>query len=278
MRWCAIRRFWKCVGKVLLILLAVILVLGVGIGIWQRDNLKALYLARTQTPEQISSASETAREEQRNALAERGVDIPLPSLEDLERMMEEGTRDNPKGNEGAGETDPEVSTAPQPTEPPQQDPAPTTSPTQPSQAAQPEQAQAPEQTEPTAQPEPTAEPEQPEVPTEQSLIAAATTELYQYEAQVMGRLGALKAQAIEQYRALPKEEQTAAARMNLAIGALSAAKAMEGEVDGQVQSVLNRLRAELREIGADDSIVYDLWNYYCSEKESIKAYYMSKYL
>ena len=109
------------------------------------------------------------------------------------------------------------------------------------------------------------------------IIARCVQELYDCETALMAKLGGMKQAAIEEWKALPAEEQTEEKKMALGMRGLDGCYVLEVEIDAQVQAILDRYRAELKAIGADTAPMNTLWEYYCEEKASTKAYYLNKY-
>lgn len=114
--------------------------------------------------------------------------------------------------------------------------------------------------------------------TAEDLIANCVAELYACKVDLMDRLRAMKQEAVDQWLALPEEEQTETMLKEIGLAGLLACYSLEDETDMQVQEILQRYRAALTEIGGDTAILDELWDYYEDEKAAEKAYYMDKYL
>ena len=132
-------------------------------------------------------------------------------------------------------------------------------------------------TEPTEPIEPTQNEQAPKK-TAQDLINECTAELYACKVDTMAMLGELKQQALEEWKAMPASERTKQAKIKLGLAKLNVCYEREVAVDSQVQAILDKYRPLLEEIGADTSVLGTLWEYYCEEKASEKAYYMNMYL
>ncbi len=66
----------------------VLLLLAVGVFVWwQRDNLKALYLAKTRDAETILQEAETQRKERQKELEEYGVILKTPTQEEMDALI-----------------------------------------------------------------------------------------------------------------------------------------------------------------------------------------------
>lgn len=114
--------------------------------------------------------------------------------------------------------------------------------------------------------------------TKETLVNQCVSELSACKVDVMANLGKLKSETLEKWKALPEAERTAPKKMQLGMEALRQCYAYEVEVDDAVQTCLDRYRAELKAIGEDTAVMDTLWNQYCKEKETEKAYYLDRYL
>ncbi|MCR5825198.1 MAG: hypothetical protein K6G54_01400, partial [Oscillospiraceae bacterium] len=214
------------------------------------DNVKTFYRAKVNSSEAIVRRAEASKEQQRSVLAENGVSVVPPSLEQLERVIEgETDSDTLKDELGVG-----VATE----QPPASD---ETAP-----------VPAPE----TNAPAPLTEEER-EEQTRRS-VDSAVKALYAYEVELMADLGALKQEAMDEYHALPEEEQTNDNKIRIGYSYLKRCYAMEVEADKRVKAILNGLRSELTALGADTKLADTLWQSYCEEKATAKEYYLNKYL
>ena len=114
--------------------------------------------------------------------------------------------------------------------------------------------------------------------TEEELINRCVAELYACKVDLMAELGGMKQAAVDQWLALPPEQQTETAMRELGLAGLEDCYNLEVVIDAQVQDILDRYRPLLVDAGGDTSILEKLWNYYEAEKTDEKAYYMDKYL
>lgn len=119
---------------------------------------------------------------------------------------------------------------------------------------------------------------QPEQKTAEELKNECVAELYSLKVDVMGRLGTMKQEVLAQWKALSPHQRTREKKLELGYAALDECYDYEVEVDGQVKTILDKYRPQLKAIGADTSVMDTLWKYYCEEKASEKAYYLNKYL
>lgn len=208
----------------------------------QWENIKTIYNAKTDSTEQIVRRAEESKERQRAVLEENQVWVVPPSLDQLDKLLDgKTTADELKTELGLDVPPEDVTVSPSETPPEQL-------------AEEVLKAKA------------------------QQLIDGSTKELYAYEVDLMGQLGALKQEAIDEYRKLPEEAQTQDSKMRIGYKFLDRCKALEAESDGKVKEILNRLRVDLKALGADTGIADTLWEHYCEEKTTTKEYYLSKYL
>lgn len=114
--------------------------------------------------------------------------------------------------------------------------------------------------------------------TEEELINSCVAELYACKVDIMTELAAMKKEALAQWNGLTDEERTDAKLREIGLAGLEDCYDLEVVVDAQVQEILARYRTRLTELGADTDILNTLWNYYCEEKASEKAYYLDKYM
>lgn len=187
------------------------------------------------------------------------------SLKDSER--DEDTRKETPGSETGGELSPEP--MPEPEDGSSSNPEPSPEPESPP-VSEPEP-------EPNPGPEPDPEPE-PKPDPVTDLVNQCVAELYACKIDLMAQLGSMKQAAIEQWRALPEEERTAAKKKEIGMAGLNACYDLEVQTDAQVKGILGEYRKKLEEVKADTSILDTLWKQYCEEKASEKAYYLDKYL
>jgi len=243
---------------VLLLFAAAIAVCG-RFALKHRDNLKAIYAAKTESTESIVEKAEKSKREQETLLRENDVQVAPPNLEQLESLINgTSTSDEVKAELG-------LDTKTGPAKPAGQETAPGDG----------ETATAlPEQPEPQEPPEP---PEQRQARI-RDLIDRCVKELYAYEVELMADLGVLKQMAIDEYTALPEEERTKEAKTKIGFKYLDVCYEMEVESDKQVKGILDRLRGDLESLDADTEIADTLWLHYCDEKSTAKEYYLNKYL
>lgn len=216
---------WK---KILLGAFAVLLLAVVAVGVWQRNNLQAVYTFMTQDSQTIAEGLERRREEHRQAIQEQvPITVAPPSTRQSDAIL-------------SGQTTPE---------------------------------QVKEELGITAQLD-KAGSEQ----TVEDLINSCVAELYGCKVDIMAELGAMKKAAVDQWNALSDAERTDARLREIGMAGLEDCYDLEVRVDNQVQEILAGYRTRLERTGADTGILDTLWEYYCDEKASEKAYYLDKYM
>ena len=101
--------------------------------------------------------------------------------------------------------------------------------------------------------------------------------MYGLKSKYIGQLDACIAQAISEYKALPGEEHTNAAKRSIISKYVGRMAGLESACDAEVNSVLSSMEKELKEIGADTSIIQTVRSAYANEKSMKIAYYMATY-
>lgn len=107
------------------------------------------------------------------------------------------------------------------------------------------------------------------------IVNHCVAELYQYESQLYGQLGALRQSTISAWKSLPASERTFAEKQRRKAAAVQQCYAMEVSADNNVSAILARYHDLVAQQGGDPSRIDSLWSIYCSEKASVKAYYLS---
>ena len=107
------------------------------------------------------------------------------------------------------------------------------------------------------------------------IVNHCVAELYAYESQLYGQLGALRQSVIAEWNSLSKSERTFATKQKMKSAAASQCYSMEVEADSSVTAILARYHDLVAQQGGDPSRIDSLWSIYCSEKASVKAYYLS---
>lgn len=205
----------------------------------QWSNVKTIYEAKTNSTETIIRRAEESKTLQRALLVEKEIEVVPPSLDQLDSIIDgKTTPEEVKVETGIG------------AEPVQ------------SSRVQSALALTEEQRKEKAR----------------SRTEESVKELYSYELDLMASLGELKQQALDELRALPKEQQTKKAKVKLGYRYLDLCYELEAESDRKVKEILDALREDLKLLGGDESVADTLWESYCDEKATAKQYYLSKYM
>ena len=239
---------WK---KVLLLILLVVIGAVAALCVWQQDNIKALYTAFTKDETAILQDMEQNKKDLEGALVDHNITVLAPTVEQSQALIDGTARaDEVKaemgltgGTTAEAEGTEEASSAPQSSQ----------GASSPSGGVS-SQAQA------------------------EQLINNCVSELYACEVDLMARLGAMKQEAVNLWNSLSPEERTSSKKREIGMDGLDQCYVLEVEIDQTVESILSRYRTELGKLGADTSVLDTLWDYYCNEKNSQKAYYLNKYL
>lgn len=119
---------------------------------------------------------------------------------------------------------------------------------------------------------------QPAKKTAEELVNECVAELYALKVDVMAELGTMKQELLDEWKALPGPQRTKEKKLELGYDALEDCYDFCVEVDRDVKAILDKYRPLLKDLGADTAVLDTLWEYYCEEKASEKAYYLNKYL
>lgn len=229
------------VKKILLIIAAVIVAALIGLFIWQKDMIVAVYNGATKDKAELSAALDDALAEQQQFMDENGITVTMPTREDMEALLN-GTMSEAdfieklKLNEYVP-----VSVK--------------------------EEAAFNEAAKPIIK-----EKERIKAVT-QDYLNQCTAELYAVEGSAMAQLGAIRSDVLAQWAAT--EEKNSATKSQVISAGISRAYALEGSVDGQVQGIIGKYRGKIKEAGGDPSVLDGLWDQYCSIKAAQASYGMS---
>ncbi len=252
--------------RILLIILAAILALLILVCYQQQNNLKALWIYLTTDSETVSRQMEENRAELQQKLEqENSVTIKAPSREDNEALLN-GQVSAEEVKEAIG-----IPQTTKVTEPPKQTDAKQTSAVQTASSAVTDKSDTATQTS-------TSEPPKPPEKTADEIVNECVAELYACQVDLMAKLGGMKQTYLNRWNKLPASQRTNSKKIELGMEGLNQCYSLEVTVDGQVQGILDKYEPQLKEIGADTSVLDSLWDYYCQVKASEKAYYLDKYL
>lgn len=106
------------------------------------------------------------------------------------------------------------------------------------------------------------------------IISKYVAKLYLYKAEYIAKLGKLEQSAKDEYLALPEDKRTESEKSRILLSKISEASALEKVCDSQVNALLSDMKKELKECGADLSIIDVIKKAYTEEKALKKAYYL----
>lgn len=99
--------------------------------------------------------------------------------------------------------------------------------------------------------------------------------MYTLQATFLSELGKVESRARTAYAQLPKEERNLRAAQKLAPAFISQGLALENSCDSQVDAILSDFEAELKKVGASTAIVSNMKEAYQTQKRLKKASYLS---
>lgn len=107
-------------------------------------------------------------------------------------------------------------------------------------------------------------------------LSAVIAKVYVLREEFLGKLDALLAQALAEYKAMPSEQRTAGGLASFASGYLSKGLDMEKQCDAQIEAIIVELETLLQENNGDLSIAQTVYDTYVEEKSLKKAWYMAE--
>lgn len=231
--------------KGLMILLIAVLALA-GLCVWQRENLHALLLWRTLSREELSEQMGQQQSRTEEASQNAGVSVRTMTEEEKTALHDSTLSREELIERLAGLADIEASAL----DTAQHAGA----------AAEPEQEE-----QQLADPQAAL----------REQLAKKIAEVYVMEAEYTDWLEQANQAAIDDFTALPEEEQTSSAKYSIGMQYLSEALKKEKECDRQMQEIEDEIRTLLTQLGEDTALADEIHTAYTEEKASLKAYYLS---
>ena len=229
------------------LVIVLVLVLAIaGLAVWQRGNIRALLLSRTLSREELSEqmGQQMARTEEASQSA--GVKVRGMTEEEKAALSSSELSRDELIDRLAGLAEIESSAL--------------------------DTAQAQESAEnETVQPEQTVDPQA----ALREQLAKKVAEVYVMEAEYTGWLEQANQSAIDEFTALPEEEQTSSAKYSIGMEYLAEALKKEKECDQKMKDIETEIRSLLTQLGEDTSLADEIHEAYLDEKASLKAYYLS---
>ena len=241
------KRIWLWLLLLLLAALAALV-------IWKWQTIRAVHTALTADEETIVQELETQSEKERAILEHYEIAVTPPTMEQRDDVL--------KGKLSGEELKQQLDLLPE-------------TPGTPAQTA-------PEASEPSDSPAGAAAPEEPEEPEDPAARAAALVEecvrsLYALEVDMLEQLGAYRQDALDEWTALDPSERTSTRKMQIIFDGLDRCEALESKSDAEVRDMLDSCRTELTSLDASTDVIDELWESYCTEKQSTKSYFLSQY-
>ena len=235
--------------KIALIILVILIAVIAGLCIWQWDNLMAVKTSLGHSREDLSQMMEQ-NNQRVDAVQEQLPGVTVRDLTDEEKAaLRDNTLDREElidrlvGKEQPAESSPSPGEAGQPAEP-----VPAESPS----------------------PSPSQDPEE----AKRDQLARYIAEIYLMKAEYTAWLEAEHNAAIEEFVALPKDQQTTAAKYQIGMKHMKVGLEKEEECDQKMAEIEGKIQALLKELGEDTSLVDEIQAAYEEEKELKKAYYL----
>lgn len=107
--------------------------------------------------------------------------------------------------------------------------------------------------------------------------AEIISQIYVLEASYKSQLKSIEHDMLVSYNQLPSSEKTTVNKYKLANSAMSQGTALKAECDAKMEALLSQLEQNLKECGKDTAIVSQIRSAYANEKNTVQAYYLSKY-
>lgn len=250
--------------KWMIALLAVVILL-TALCLWQRNNIKALYLFITNDEAGVEQIIEDNRKELEDKIKEYGEDMPRNFTPEEEAKIASGEISVEEavelllGEETSAEENEETLVVGD----------------EETSADVPEENQTPEVKEENNSDKADSKDKTKEKNTGSDIIKKYTAKFYSLKAYYLGQLGSIESQAKSDYSALTKEQKKSLSKTAFASKYINYALSLESECDSQVESLLAEMKTELTETGADTSVIGVIRQAYNSEKAAKKADYMS---
>lgn len=237
-----------------------VLVAVLGVGIWQKENVHALWEGMNYTEDQLKNQMETSKEKVQESLEQYEIDgIRDLTVEEEEQLMKgeisiEEALDLIMNRESESAIKEEEGSAKK------EGLENTEAPTTPTSSADSKVSTL------------STETDKPEVG---QIVEKYVEKMYTLQATFLSELGAIEAKARAVFARLPKEERNLSTAQKLAPSFINEGLALESKCDSEVSSLLNSFEAELKEAGANTDIVKNMREAYQTQKRLKKAYYLS---
>lgn len=256
--------------RTFLIVILVLAALIIGVCIWQKNNIDALRKSAKMSTDEITEKMQEQESSVSDTAQKAGVTVRGLTDEEKEalytgKISREDLIARISGDDSAsGDTPSSDVAAPEEG---------TSAPSEPVSSETPEASgentpQAPEEN-------PSADsPAQDETAQARTRLAACMAEIYVMQAEYNDWLESANRSAIEDFNALPEEQQTATSKLSIGLSYASAALEKEKECDASMKALETEIRGLLEQLGEDTALVDEIHNAYLEEKSLKKAYYL----
>lgn len=232
------------------IVLLSILLLIVGLAVWQRNNISALLSFVRFSQEELEEKIADNDQKIKDAVEK----LPDVTIRDITEEEKEALRDGSLTREELTEN------LVKPVVKPEQKP----------------QTVQPKPQTPAVDPTPQPTPEEQAKAEYEKKLSAVLAKVYVLREEFLIKLDALQAEAIAEYRALPEGERSASALTGMVGKYMSRGLALEKQCDQRMDEILVELEALIQENNGDESLPQTVFDTYVEEKSLKKALYMEK--
>lgn len=271
--------------KIALTVIIIILVVLIGVVVSNFNNISALYKGLTQSSDEISSNIEKNKQDTSQALQNAGINMSEDDFEKLNsgELSADEILQIIQGAVSSDNQQKDPENEPSPEQKPEQNPEQNIQ-------VQPDDSQGDVQkpveqektdTPPQSQPNPVVPPEQSETVLAEAeynkKVADLVAKVYTIKSEFMATLDSFESKIVSEYKALPKEQRTAATKAKIVADNMSYMLSLEAQCDAQIKAVTDELTKLMKEYGKDMALVDAINSAYANEKELKKAYYVSLY-
>lgn len=226
------------IRRAVLIILLILVIGLVLVGIWQRNNIKALWMVLNTDQQAIAEKQEQLKENRQEILNKYEIGDISEYIPETE-----GDLDVQEFLNGVGQASTETATV---SSTPAQD---TSSPAQNTSSGLSEE----------------------EAARSKQAVQQCVAALYTLEDQYVGKLNSIVEETKSEYRALPREERTRDNKLALVQSKLDVLLAAEKQCDSEVELLLQRIQQELDIQGSSDDLVSEIRQAYEDSKATWKA-------
>lgn len=244
------KKFWKIFGIIIGLLLVAILF----VAIWQKDNISALITAMHYTPDQLMEQISENDKALKSELESHLTGSFREFTEEEKQQIANGEASEKEilakiiAEKGGWQFAPGETQNGLPTQAPQE------TPDAPANASQPSEKNA------------------------DDIISGYVAQLYAMEGRYLASIDGVLARAYAEYVSTAKHNDDTAAQAAVGAKYIGEIYSLEASCDGEVNTLLNSMKADLTAIGADTSVLATIRSAYNNEKQLKRSYYMSKYM